>query len=330
MLRFILRRLLIMIPTLFAISVVTFAVIQLPPGDYLTTLVATASEGGERIDSSQLAALAERYGLTQPLHVQYLTWMQGILTRGDFGYSFEWNRPVMELLSDRLPLTFILALTTLLISWCISLAIGLYSAIRQYSLGDYVATAAGFVGLAVANFMIALVLMWLGVRLFGQSVGGLFSSDYVDAAWSWGRAADLAAHLWIPILVLGTAGTAALFRILRANLLDELRKPYVVAARARGIPESRLILRYPLRVALNPFVSTIGWTLPALVSGEVVVASFMTLPTTGPLLLNALQGQDMYLAGAVILIVSALTVVGTLVSDILLAALDPRIRLGGT
>lgn len=324
---FILRRLLVMIPTLLAISIVTFLIIQLPPGNYLTTLVAQASEGGERIDRSQLDALAQQYGLNQPLYVQYFTWMWGILTRGDFGYSFEWNRPVWGLLADRLPLTIILALTTLAVSWCISLAIGLYSAIRQYSLGDYIATAAGFVGLAIPNFMIALVLLWLSVKLWGQSVGGLFSSEYIDAPWSWGRVVDLSAHIWVPILVLGTAGTAGLFRILRANLLDELRKPYVVAGRARGIPESRLILLYPFRVALNPFVSTIGWTLPALVSGEVVVSSVLALPTTGPLLLNALRSQDMYLAGAVILIISVLTVIGTLISDILLAALDPRIRL---
>lgn len=330
MIRFILRRILIMIPTLMAISVVTFVIIQLPPGNYLTTLVAVAAEGGDRIDRSQLMALAARYGLNEPLYVQYFTWIWGILSRADFGYSFEWNRPVIELLWNRLPLTFILALVTLVVSWCIALAIGIYSAVRQYSIGDYLATTAGFIGLAVPNFMIALVLMWLGVRLFGQSVGGLFSADYIDAPWSWGRVGDLAAHLWVPILVLGTAGTAGLFRILRANLLDELRKPYVVAARARGLPEGRLILFYPFRVALNPFVSTIGWTLPALVSGEVVVSTVMSLPTTGPLLLDSLRSQDMYLAGAIILIVSVLTVFGTLISDILLAALDPRIRLGAT
>jgi peptide/nickel transport system permease protein len=327
MTRFILRRLLIMIPTLLAISIVTFIIIQLPPGNYLTTLIAQASEGGERIDRSQLDALAKQYGLNEPLYVQYLTWMWGILTRADFGYSFEWNRPVLVLLMDRLPLTIILAITTLFVSWCISLAIGVYSAVRQYSFGDYFATALGFIGLAIPNFMIALVLLWLSVRFWGQSVGGLFSSEYVDAPWSMGRVGDLMAHLCVPVLVLGTAGTAGLFRILRANLLDELHKPYVVAARARGIPEGRLLLFYPFRVALNPFVSTIGWTLPVLVSGEVVVSSVLSLPTTGPLLLNALRSQDMYLAGAVILIISVLTVIGTLISDILLAALDPRIRL---
>lgn len=330
MARFILRRVLIMIPTLLAIAIVTFVIIQLPPGNYLTTLVAIASEGGDRIDRSQLAALAQRYGLNEPMHVQFITWMWGILTRADFGFSFEWNRPVLGLIMERLPLTVALAVMTLVVSWCISLAIGLYSAVRQYSIGDYAATTAGFIGLAVPNFMIALVLMWLGVNLFGQSVGGLFSSQYIDAPWSWGKFVDFLGHVWVPIVVLGTAGTAGLFRILRANLLDELHKPYVVAGRARGIPERRLLIRYPFRVALNPFVSTIGWTLPALVSGEVVVSTVMSLPTTGPLLLQALRSQDMYLAGAVILIISVLTVIGTLISDILLAALDPRIRLGET
>jgi peptide/nickel transport system permease protein len=325
-----LRRLLIMIPTLVAISIVAFVIIQLPPGNYLTTLIAQAAEGGERIDRSHLDALAKQYGLNEPLHVQYFTWIWGILTRADFGHSFEWNRPVLVLLMDRLPLTIILAITTLAVSWCISLAIGLYSAVRQYSIGDYLATAAGFIGLAIPNFMIALVLLWLSVKFWGQSVGGLFSSEYVDAPWSAAKVGDLMAHLWVPVLVLGTAGTAGLFRILRANLLDELRKPYVVAGRARGIPEGRLLVLYPFRVALNPFVSTIGWTLPVLVSGEVVVSSVLSLPTTGPLLLNALRSQDIYLTGAVILIISVLTVIGTLISDILLAALDPRIRLSDT
>jgi peptide/nickel transport system permease protein len=318
-----------MIPTLLAISIVTFAIIQLPPGNYLTTLVAVAAEGGERIDSSQLEALAARYGLNEPIHIQYLTWMHGILTRADFGYSFGYNRPVLDLVLQRVPLTIVLALMTLVVSWCLSLVVGLYSAVRQYSIGDYLATTAGFIGLAVPNFMIALILMWLSVKFFGQSVGGLFSSQYIDASWSWGRLVDFLAHVWVPILVLGTAGTAGLFRILRANLLDELRKPYVVAGRARGLPEFQLIIRYPFRVALNPFVSKIGWTLPILVSGEVVVSSVMSLPTTGPLLLEALLSQDMYLAGAILLIISVLTVIGTLISDILLALLDPRIRLGG-
>lgn len=324
--RYITWRIALMLPTLFLVSVIAFGIIQLPPGDYLTTVAANAAQGGERIDAGSLATLRQRYGLGESMVVQYWRWIHGILTRGDFGLSFEWNRPVWDLLSSRIPLTVLVAAITLVVSWAVSIPIGLYSAVRQYSVGDYVATTVGFLGLATPNFLLALILIWLGVRFFGQSVGGLFSAEYVDAAWSVGKFADLLQHLWIPVFVLGTAGIAALIRILRANLLDELQKPYVVAARARGMSERRLIVRYPLRVALNPFVSTIGWTLPALVSGEVVVASILSLPTVGPLLLSSLRGQDMYLAGSIVFILSLLTVIGTLISDLLLAWLDPRIR----
>jgi len=330
MLRFIVRRMLYMIPTLWVISVVSFAIIQLPPGDYLTSIIAQLASQGETLDQSQMAALEQRYGLGQPVYVQYYKWMSGILTRLDFGESFQWDRPVLSLVADRLPITMLVAFATLLLTWAISFPIGIYSAVRQYSPGDYAATAIGFLGLAVPHFMIALVLMYVGFVYFGQSVGGLFSPQYVEADWSWDRFLDLLAHLWVPMLVLGTAGTAALIRILRANLLDELHRPYVVAARARGAPEARILVKYPLRVALNPFISTIGWILPALVSGDIIVGRVLSLPTTGPLLLNALVSQDMYLAGSIIMIVSALTVVGTLVSDIALAVLDPRIRLGAT
>ena len=324
--RYITWRIALMLPTLFLVSVIAFGIIQLPPGDYLTTVAANAAQGGERIDAGSLATLRQRYGLGESMVVQYWRWIHGILTRGDFGLSFEWNRPVWDLLSSRIPLTVLVAAITLVVSWAVSIPIGLYSAVRQYSVGDYVATTVGFLGLATPNFLLALILIWLGVRFFGQSVGGLFSAEYVDAAWSVGKFADLLQHLWIPVFVLGTAGIAALIRILRANLLDELQKPYVVAARARGMSERRLIVRYPLRVALNPFVSTIGWTLPALVSGEVVVASILSLPTVGPLLLSSLRGQDMYLAGSIVFILSLLTVIGTLIYDLLLAWLDPRIR----
>nr|WP_202884845.1 ABC transporter permease [Actinopolymorpha cephalotaxi] len=320
------RRILLMIPTVFAISVVAFIIIQLPPGDYLTTIVSQLQSQGDQIDKAQLAALSARYGLDQPVYVQYLKWIGGIL-HGDFGMSFAWNKPVSALLGDTLGLTIVLAITTLLFTWAVAFPIGVYSAVRQYSVGDYVATTLGFLGLAVPNFLIALVLMWVGLNYFGLSVGGLNSQDYVDSAWNLGKVIDLLAHLWVPVVVIGTAGTAGLVRVLRANLLDELHKPYVVAARARGMPERRLTVKYPLRVALNPFVSTIGWVLPGLVSGEVIVAQVLSLPTTGPLLLNALKSQDMYLAGSVILIVSVLTVIGTLISDIALAWLDPRVRL---
>ncbi|GAA2759795.1 ABC transporter permease subunit [Actinopolymorpha rutila] len=320
------RRILLMIPTVFAISVVAFIIIQLPPGDYLTTIVSQLQSQGDQIDKAQLAALSARYGLDQPVYVQYLKWIGGIL-HGDFGMSFAWNKPVSALLSERLGLTVVLAITTLLFTWAVAFPIGVYSAVRQYSAGDYIATTLGFLGLAVPNFLIALVLMWVGLNYFGLSVGGLFSQDYVDSAWNLGKVIDLLSHLWVPVVVLGAAGTAGLVRVLRANLLDELHKPYVVAARARGMPERRLTVKYPLRVALNPFVSTIGWVLPGLVSGEVIVAQVLSLQTTGPLLLDALKSQDMYLAGSIILIVSVLTVIGTLISDIALAWLDPRVRL---
>ncbi|AUH38903.1 ABC transporter permease [Streptomyces sp. CMB-StM0423] len=327
MLSYLARRCLYMIPTLFGISVVAFAIIQLPPGDFLTTLAARLENQGERMDEAQMSALRERYGLGEPVYEQYWKWVSAIVLHGDFGESFEYGKSVSSLVMDRLPLTVVLAVSTLLATWLLAFPVGLYSAVRQYSAGDYVATTVGFLGLAIPNFMIALVLMYLGHSVFGMSVGGLYSPEYEDAAWNLGKFLDLLSHLWVPVLVLGAAGTAGLVRVLRANLLDELRKPYVVAARARGMPERRLVLKYPLRVALNPFVSNVGYVLPALVSGEVIVSQVLSLPTTGPLLLGALRSQDMYLASSIILIVSLLTVIGTLLSDVLLAWLDPRVRL---
>lgn len=328
MLTYIARRALYMLPTVFLISVVAFVIIQLPPGDYLSTMVARMQAGGSQLDEAQLAALESRYGLGDPIHVQYFKWITSIVTRGDFGQSFEWNQPVIDLIRDRLLLTIVLALSTLIFTWVIAFPIGVYSAVRQYSIGDYVVTMIGFLGLAIPNFLLALVLMYIGFRYFGQSPGGLFSPEYVDAPWSLAKIGDLLSHLWIPVVVLGTAGTAGTIRIMRASLLDELSKPYVVAARARGVPERKLLLKYPIRVALNPFISTIGWVLPALVSGEVIVAQVLSLQTMGPLLVDSLTSQDMYLAGSIVLIISVLTVIGTLISDILLAWLDPRVRLG--
>ncbi|MCD6290001.1 MAG: ABC transporter permease [Anaerolineae bacterium] len=326
MLQYIARRLLLMIPTIIAISIVTFIIIQLPPGDYLTSLVASMAETGEEVDQSALETLKARYGLGQPIYVQYFKWAWGIISRGDFGQSFEWNKPVTDLIWERLALTFVLSLSTLLFTWIVAFPIGIYSAVKQYSLGDYVFTFLGFIGLATPNFLLALVLMYISFKYFNQSVGGLFSPQFVEAPWSWAKVADLMKHLWIPMVILGTSGTAGLIRIMRANLLDELHKPYVVTARAKGLPERRLLLKYPVRVALNPFVSTVGWTLPGLVSGSAIVSVVLSLPTTGPLLLRALMSQDMYLAGSFILMLSVLTVIGTLISDILLAWLDPRIR----
>lgn len=327
MLRFVGRRLLYMVPTLLVISVISFAIIQAPPGDFLTSYVARLQDQGEFVDRGRLAALEARYGLGEPIYVQYWKWISGILFHLDFGWSFEWNLPVRTLLARTLPFTVILSLLTIVFIWVVSFAIGLYSAVRQYSVGDYVATTLGFLGLAVPNFLLALLLMWISFRYFDQSVGGLFSPEYREAAWSLGRVWDLLKHLWIPIVVIGTAGTASLIRILRANLLDELRKPYVVAARARGIRERRLLIRYPVRVAMNPLFSTVGWILPSLISADVIVSTVLSLQTTGQLLLNALLSQDMFLAGSIILLGAMLTVIGTLLSDLALAWLDPRVRL---
>jgi peptide/nickel transport system permease protein len=330
MFEYIIRRIFYIIPTMLFISIVSFVIIQLPPGDYLTTMVSTMMAQGDEVDEQTVKFLEERYGLNQPIHVQYLKWITGIITQGDFGTSFEWNRPVSTLMWDRIGLTFVISLTTLLFTWLVAFPIGIYSAVRKYTLGDYILTAIGFIGLAIPNFLLALVLMYISYRFFNQSVGGLFSPEYIDAPWSWGKFMDLLAHLWIPVVIIGTAGTAGLIRIMRANLLDELKKPYVEAARLKGQKEWLVILKYPVRVALNPFISTAGWLLPTLVSGSAIVSIVLNLPTTGPLLLRALRSQDMYLAGSFILILSFLTVIGTLISDIMLAWLDPRIRYGRT
>jgi peptide/nickel transport system permease protein len=326
MLAFIIRRILLMIPTMFAISVVVFIIIQLPPGDYLTTLIAALSSQGETVNRDAIEALESRYGLDQPWYIQYFYWMKNILLHFDFGNSFEYNRPVTDLIGQRLLFTMLISIGGLLLTWAIAFPVGIYSAVRKYTIGDYILTFFAFLGLAVPEFMIALILLYVSFRYFHQSVGGLFSPEYVDAAWSFAKFVDLMAHLWIPIVIVGVASTAALIRIMRANLLDELNKPYVVTARSKGLSERKLLMRYPVRTALNPFVSTSGSILPELVSGETIIGVVLSLPTMGPLLLRALQSQDMYLAGGIILMISILTVIGTLLSDILLAWLDPRIR----
>ena len=322
---YVLRRILYMIPTLVLISVVSFIIIQLPPGDFLTSYIAQLSQTGETVDEATIAALKHRYGLDQPYYVQFFMWIWGMF-HGDFGQSFEWNRPVSQLIWERLSLTVAVSTFTLILTWIISFPIGMYSATHQYSAGDYSFTFLGYIGLATPNFMIALILMWIAYSVFGASVGGLFSPQYVEAPWSWAKFVDMLGHLWIPAIVIGMGGTAGLIRTLRANLLDELHKPYVVTARAKGVPERRLLWRYPLRIAIIPFISTVGWSLPGIISGETIVAVVLSLPTTGPLLLRALQSQDMYLAGSFIMLLSFLTVLGTLISDILLGWIDPRIR----
>ena len=328
MLQYMLRRSLAMIPTLIAISIISFIIIKLPPGDFLTSYVASLEAQGESVDEAELVALKQRYGLDEPGYVQYWKWISGVF-RGDFGQSFELNQPVSSLIGDRLALTFMISLLTLLFTWIVALPVGIFSAVRRYSLGDYIFTFLGFVGLAIPNFLLALVLMYIAFKYFNQSVTGLFSPEYIDAPWSTGKILDLLGHLWVPIVIIGTAGTAGLIRIMRANLLDELHKPYVTTARAKGLSETHLLLKYPVRIALNPFVSTIGWSLPFLISGSAIVAIVLNLPTTGPMLLRALLNQDMFLAGSFILMLAIMTIIGTLISDLLLAWLDPRIRYEG-
>jgi peptide/nickel transport system permease protein len=323
---YILKRLLYMIPTLFGMSLISFIIIQLPPGDFLTSLISAIAESGQGLDQASIDALTAQYGLDQPVWVQYWSWISGILLRGDFGWSFDWGQPVSRLLWDRMGITLLVSGLSLILIWVIALPIGIYSAVRRYSLSDYVFTFLGFVGLAIPTFVLALGLMYVSFTYLGLNVGGLFSPEYESAPWSLVKFWDLCTHLWIPILVIAVSSTAALIRVMRANLSDELGKPYVVTARAKGLSEFTLTMRYPVRLALNPFVSTIGWVLPTLISGVTITAIVLNLPMAGPLLLRALVSQDMYLAGAFILIMSVLTLVGMLISDILLALLDPRIR----
>jgi len=326
--RYVLKRLALLPVLLFLFSVTVFAIVQAPPGDFLTTYVATLASSGSSISAEQIEALRSEYGLDRPIWVQYLRWMQNLLT-GNLGLSLEYQRPNAELIGERLVLTVVLALFAFAITWIVAVPAGIYSAMHPRSVVDYLLTVLNYVGVATPNFMLALVLMWGAFAYFGLSVTGLFSSDFVEAPWSWARVLDLLKHVWLPAVVLGVAGTARLTRVMRANLLDELHKPYVTTARAKGLSEWRLVLRYPARLALNPLVSTIGWYLPLLFSGSLIVATVMNLPNIGPLLLRALINQDMYLAGSILLIYCFLTIVGTLISDILLAWLDPRIRLDG-
>ena len=327
MLGYILRRIGIMIPTLFIISVISFVVIQLPPGDFLTTYASTLRSQGDNIQQDQIDALRDRYGLGQPVYVQYAKWMWGILSQGDWGQSMEFNKPVKDLIWDRMGLTVVLALMTLAVSWFIAIPLGVYSATHQYSIPDYIVTTISFIGVGTPGFLLALLIMWWAMTYLGFNVGGLFSANYVLAPWSWAKVGDMLQHLWIPIVVLALNGTAAGLRTTRANLLDELNKPYVETARSKGITEAKVIWKYPVRVALNPFFSTVGWELANLISGSQLVSIVLSLQTTGPLLLRSLTSQDMYLAGAFLFLLSALTVIGTLVSDIVLAWVDPRIRM---
>ncbi|MEJ5229106.1 MAG: ABC transporter permease [Pseudothermotoga sp.] len=325
MIKFILRRTLMAIPTLFIVAVVSFVIIELPPGDYLTTYTMNLMQSGETIDQAELEALRARYGLDKPILMRFFIWFTGLF-KGDLGYSFMWEKDVSDLLGQRLWYTVLISVLATVFAWVVGFLIGVYSGTHQYSIGDYSFTVLGYIGLATPSFLSALLLLWFAFTTFGISLGGLFSPEYADAPWSWAKFIDLLKHIWIPVIVIGSSSMAGLIRILRANLLDELEKPYVTAAKARGVPQKVLYWKYPLRVAVIPFASTAGWILPDIVSGAVVTGIVLNLPTVGTLLLDALRSQDMYLAGSLVLFLSVFTVIGTVISDILLAWLDPRIR----
>jgi peptide/nickel transport system permease protein len=326
MLGYLVHRILIMIPTLVAISVVIFTIINLPPGDYFSTYIAELQSSGEAADLAKIHFLQVQYGFDRPLWEQYLYWVAGLL-QGDMGYSFAYNLPVSDVVGDRLLMTFIVSFTTIIFTYVVAFPIGVYSATHQYSWSDHVLTLLGFLGLAIPSFLLALVLLYLANVYFGISIGGLMDPQYVNQPWTWQKVLSVLAHIWIPVIVIGTAGTASMIRRLRANLLDELQKQYVVTARAKGLPPLRTLFKYPLRMALNPFISDIGSLLPHVISGAAIVSVVMSLPTTGPMLLEALRSQDMYLAGSFLMFMSFLTVIGVFISDLALAMLDPRIRL---
>ena len=328
MFRYISHRFLIMIPTLLAISLIIFVIIQLPPGDYFETLLNEIESRGTTISEAQLDAMRKQYGFDKPLWQQYILWVWG-LVQGDLGWSLEYMRPVSAIVGDRLWLSFILSFTTIVFTWIVAFPIGVYSATHQYSWSDHGLTFVGFLGLATPNFLLALVLVYLANTWFGLSVGGLMDDAFIGQPWSWAKIVSVLEHLWIPVLVIGTAGTAGMIRRLRANLLDELQKQYVVTGRAKGLPPFKLLVKYPLRMSLNPFISDIGNLLPEVISGAVIVSVVLNLPTTGKMLYNALISQDMYLAGSFLMFLSMLTVFGVLLSDLALAWLDPRIRLEG-
>jgi len=328
MLSYVVRRILIMVPTLIAISAIVFIIIQLPPGDYLTTMMNELQSQGEGANMEKIQALREQYGLDRPPIEQYFRWVFGLL-QGDMGWSFEYNVPVTTLIGQRLLLSFLVAFTTLIFTYIVAFPIGVYSATHQYSWGDYGLTFLGFIGIATPSFLLALVLLYFANVFFGISVGGLMDEHYLGQPMSWAKFTSVLAHLWIPVVVLGTSSTAEMIRLLRANLLDELQKQYVVTGRAKGLAPGKLLVKYPLRMALNPFIADIGSILPHLISGSAIVSVVLSLPTNGPMLLRALQSQDMYLAGSFVMLEAVLVVVGVFLSDLALAALDPRIRLQG-
>lgn len=329
MLRFIIKRLVLLPVLLLLFTVIVFALLQAPPGDFLTSYVAMLASSGSSMDAAQVEALKQQFGLDKPIYVQYLRWL-GSIVKGNFGLSLEYSRPNSELIGERLLVTLLLALFAFVITWIVAIPAGIYSAMHKNTILDYFFALFNYIGVATPNFMLALILMWIAFSNFGLMITGLFSPEYIQAPWSVARFVDLLKHIWLPAIVLGIAGTARLTRIMRANLLDELHKPYVVTARAKGMSEWRLVIKYPVRLAFNPIIGTVGWYLPQLFSGSLIVATVMNLPNIGPLLLRALIQQDMYLAGSILLIYCFLTIVGTLISDVLLALFDPRIRMENT
>ena len=326
MTRFIIQRLLLIPVLLLIFSVMVFALVQAPPGDFLTSYIATLASTGSSLDQETIAMLERQFGLDQPVHIQYLRWM-GRLLQGDLGLSLEYQRPNAELIAERLGLTVTLALSAFFFTWIVAIPLGIYSATHRNTILDYLTTVLNYIGVATPNFMLALILMWWAYSRFGVSITGLFSREFEQAPWSLAKVIDLAKHIWLPMIVLGIAGTARLTRVMRANLLDELNKPYMISGRARGLSEWQLVMKYPVRLAINPLISTIGWYLPELFSGSLIVATVMNLQNIGPLLLRSLINQDMYLAGGILLIYCFLAIIGTLISDLLLAWLDPRIRM---
>lgn len=328
MINYIIRRFFIAILTIFAASILSFVVMQLPPGDFVTSYVALLQTQGTIVTTEEREALRQQYGLDKPMYVQYFRWLEQ-MSKGNFGVAFEYNRPVKEVIGDRLALTMVISVAAVIFIWVLALPIGIYSAVRQYSIGDYVFTFIGFLGVAIPNFMLALIVLYVSFKYFGaQQIGGLFSQEYQLAEWNWAKVWDMIKHLPLPAFILGMAGMAELIRIMRANLLDELRKPYVVTARAKGLAETRVIMKYPVRAALNPFASTIGYIFPFIVSGSIIVSLVLSLPTVGPLLFKALIAQDLFLAGTILLMLAVLTVIGTFISDLILMWIDPRIRFG--
>lgn len=329
MLSYIARRSMQIIPLMVMLSVLIFLIIQLPPGDYLTIYIQRLEMAGTDVSEAEIATLRRLYNLDRPMYQQYLIWVRNILFRWDFGRSLQWRRPVSELIGERLPMTVVVSVLTLIFTYAVSISIGIYSATHQYTAGDYLFSFVAFIGISVPGFLIALVIMYWVFAITGVAVTGLFSEEFIRAPWSWAKVVDGLKHIWLPMIIIGFAGTAGLTRTMRGLLLDELQQAYVATARAKGVSEGKLLFKYPVRLAINPMVSTIGWLLPSIVSGQALVAIVLNMPTTGPLLLQALLAQDMYLAGGFLLMTSSLTVIGTLISDILLGVLDPRIRFGG-